>query len=50
MCIYKELFQEMDENIFLIFISTADFIVNLFANFIDVKNDLPVFILITFMI
>lgn len=50
MYIYKELSQEMDENIFLIFLSTADFIVNPFANFIDVKNDLPVFILITFMI
>lgn len=42
MFIYKELSLEMDENIFLIFLSTADFIVNPFANFIDVKNDLPV--------
>lgn len=50
MYIYKELSQEMDENIFLIFLSTADSIVNPLANFIDVKNDLPGFILITFMI
>lgn len=50
MYIYKELSQEMDENIFLIFLSTSDSIVNPLANFIDVKNDLPGFILITFMI
>lgn len=42
MYIYKELSQEMDENIFLIFLSTADSIVNPLANFIDVKNDLLV--------
>jgi hypothetical protein len=47
--IYKEPFQQKYENIFPIFHCTADFIVNTFANFIDVKNGLSVFILIIFM-
>lgn len=44
MYIYKEPFQEKYENIFLIFLSTADFIVNPFANFVNVKNNLSGFI------
>lgn len=50
MYIYKEPFQEKYENIFLIFLSTADFIVNPFANFVNVKNNLSGFILIISMI